>query len=169
MNKLRRSYEARVLLVPLGASAERLVAEMASEGLDGIECLFVGEDFNRVRPLAARGWWNDGGEADPAHVVAAADMAVLLARDLTEASPVVCHQISAAAEAHGVLIAALLVGSDHGAESADSFAGDNAMVALRESTDMLVTVRSLRLATPFLDVLRGGARDKVQTIRELPA
>jgi predicted DNA-binding ribbon-helix-helix protein len=32
------------------------------------------------------------------------------------------------------------------------------MVALRESVDMLVVVRSLRLAAPFLDVLRGGAR-----------
>ncbi|MQA62870.1 MAG: hypothetical protein GEU86_15575 [Actinophytocola sp.] len=144
MNKLRRSYEARVLLVPLGHTATQLTEQMAGLGLDGITMLATAGNTVDVRPLAS------------------ADMVVLLAADLTEVSESVCLAVSRAAEANGVLTAALIVGSDH----EDAAQGGPAMAALRKAVDMLVIVRHVRLATSFLDVLRGGARDDPDSLAQ---
>lgn len=155
MNKLRRSYEARVLLVPLAADAERLSAEMAAEGLDGIQTLRpAGQDHYEVGPLATHGWL-DAGVVDSVHdTVSGADMVVLLASDLAEVLPSICAEVSSTAQENGVLLAALVVGPEHW----DTPSGNTAMASLREAVDMLVIVRGLRLAVPFIDVLRGGAR-----------
>jgi 2-phospho-L-lactate guanylyltransferase (CobY/MobA/RfbA family) len=156
VNTARQSYEARVLLVPLGAHAMTLSTQMAAAGLDGIMALHP--DFSsrpytyQVQPLASVGWAPATSARAAADVVAEADMVVLLAADLAQVSDDTCREVSRAAQDNGVLIAALVVGSAH----CDTPAGNNAMVVLRESADMLVVVRSLRLATPFIDVLRGG-------------
>lgn len=155
MNKLRRSYEAKVLLVPLGHTAAQLTEQMAGIGLDGISLLITAGNMVDVRPLADQGWHAEVGGLRVDEVVAAADMVVLLAADLTEVSESVCLEVARAAETNGVLIAALIVGSDH----EDAAQGRAAMAALRKAVDMLVIVRHVRLATSFLDVLRGGARD----------
>lgn len=155
MNKLRRSYEAKVLLVPLGHTATDLTEQMAGLDLDGISLLITSRNPVDVRPLAEHGWFIDAGGLRVERVVAAADMVVLLASDLTEVSESVCLDVARAAETNGVLIAALIVGSDH----EDAAQGGPAMAALRKAVDMLVIVRHVRLATSFLDVLRGGARD----------
>jgi hypothetical protein len=156
MNKLRRSYEAKVLLIPLGHKAAQLSEEMASSGLDGIMTLIVDGPVTELRPLANHGWLPTSGERPLNDVVTECDMVVLLATDLSEVRENICLEVSDTAEANGVLTAALVVGS----ENWDTPQGNTAMVALRESVDMLVVVRSLRLATPFLDVLRGGTRQE---------
>jgi hypothetical protein len=155
MNSPRRSYEARVLLVPLGPDAARLAGEMADGGLDGVVTLTPGsQDGYDVRPVGGHGWLSTASGRAVDDVVPEADMVVLLASDLAEVPAATCLEVSRSAQDSGVLIAALVVGSRHW----DTTEGNSAMVALRESVDMLVVVRSLRLAAPFLDVLRGGAR-----------
>jgi hypothetical protein len=155
MNKLRRSYEARVLLVPLGQSAGRLSSAMAQAGLDGIQTLMSSDSARyEVRPLGGQGWGDIAGAVHSVQdVVGAADMVVLLAANLAEVSPATCDEVAKAANDNGVLIAALIVG-----EQWDTPSDNTAMATLREAVDMLVVVRSLLLATPFIDVLRGGPR-----------
>lgn len=162
MNGPRRSYEARVLLVPLGSSADRLATAMAEQGLDGIETLADrGAGNYAIHPLGAHGWNPEVDVVDSAlDIVAAADMVVLLASDLSEVEPSVCAEVAWAAQDSGVLIAALVVGSEHW----DTPSGNTAMASLREAVDMLVIVRSLRMATPFLDVLRGGRRSSPSAV-----
>jgi hypothetical protein len=165
MNKLRRSYEARVLLIPLGASASRLAGEMGEAGLDGLMVVTSGPTPPRhngcgvsvsCRPLSDRGWRESSADVQLGTLVADADIVVLLAADLTEVSSEVCQEAGAAARGSGALTAALVVGSAHW----DSPADNTAMVVLRQAVDMLVVVNSLRLATPFVDVLRGGPRQE---------
>jgi hypothetical protein len=48
-----------------------------------------------------------------------------------------------------------------GSQNWDTPQGSSAMAALREAADMLVVVRGAALASSFLDVLRGGAREPV--------
>ncbi len=162
MNNLRRSYEARVLLVPLGASASRLSRAMAEAGLDGIQTLTVTDQAGyEVCPLGSHGWGERLGAVDSVQeVVAEADMVVLLAANLAEVSPATCYEVARTANEHGVLIAALIVG-----EQWDTPSENTAMSSLREAVDMLVVVRSLRLATPFIDVLRGGPRSAPTPVR----
>ncbi len=156
MNRLRRSYEARVLLVPLGAHAGHLSFAMAEAGLEGVQTLKRTHQENyAVQPLAGHGWGDTAGSVESAaEVVAAADMVVLLASDLSEVCLATCEEVSRAANDNGVLMAALIVGG----EQSDTPGANTAMASLREAVDMLVVVRSLRLATPFIDVLRGGPR-----------
>lgn len=163
MNSLRNSYEARVLLVPLGRCALELSAEMAVSGLDGVMTMTVDRGATTssadLRPLGRTGWAAATSGRGVADVVTDADMVVLLAADLAEVPIETCIEISGAAHGGGVLIAALVVGP----ENSDVPMGKNAMAALRESVDMLVVLRGLGLATPFIDVLRGGPRQHVPT------
>lgn len=158
MNKLRRSYEARVLLVPLGAQASALSAVMAGSGLDGVmtlTCTTHGDAARyAVRPLAAHGW-APAGETASLTAVAEADITVLLVGDLAEVEVSTCRRVAEMAQRNGTLIAALVVGQ----ANTETPARNSAMATLREAVDMLVVVRSLRLATPFIDVLRGGSRE----------
>ncbi|TQN43810.1 hypothetical protein FHU33_3277 [Blastococcus colisei] len=166
MNKLRRSYEARVLLIPLGPSGLRTADEMARAGLDGLVVATVdpsvpqqdGQGLIAVsRPLGAHGWREPSPGEPLHHVVRDADIVILLASDLSDVSAALCEEAAAAASRSGALTAAVVVGSGHW----DTHAGSTGMVALRRSVDMLVVVKGLQLAAPFLDVLRGGARPDV--------
>jgi hypothetical protein len=163
MNSPRRSYEAHVLLVPLGADAVRAQEAMVARGLDGVLTVagvtpLTGSDGDVPRlgsaPLGATGWRPAAGDLTVAEVVDDADMVVLLATDLAEVPPRFCLTVADAARANGSLIAALVVGSGNW----DTPQGNTAMAALREAVDMLVVVRGVDLAEPFLDVLRGGRR-----------
>jgi hypothetical protein len=156
----RRSYEARVLLVPLGASAVDLAAQMARAGLDGLVTAVVldgapddGPLVVGCRPLSERGW-RPTADVPLSEVVAEADMVVLLAADLAQVDARTCREAAQAARTAGRLMAALVVGAEHG----DTPSGNSALAVLREAVDTLVAVRSLRLAAPFLDGLRGGPR-----------
>ncbi|WP_069817326.1 hypothetical protein [Streptomyces sp. TP-A0874] len=166
MNSTRRSYEANVLVVPLGADAVRTQEAFADRGLDRVMTVHgVAElgstDRADIRlacaPLHRDGWRPSATGLDVDALVDGADMVVLLASDLAEVPPTLCHAVADAARAQGLLIAALIVGS----ENWDTPRGNTAMAALREAADMLVVVRGVALAAPFLDVLRGGAREPV--------
>ncbi|WP_051821121.1 MULTISPECIES: hypothetical protein [unclassified Streptomyces] len=166
MNSTRRSYEANVLVVPLGADAVRTQEAFAGRGLDGVMTVHgvtepapAGHAAARLAcaPLHRDGWRPPATGLGVDALVDGADMVVLLAADLAEVSPALCHAVADAARARGALIAALIVGS----ENWDTPRGNTAMAALREATDMLVVVRGVALAASFLDVLRGGAREPV--------
>lgn len=171
MNTTRRSYEAHVLLVPLGAGAVRLQDAFTARGIEGVMTTTTARGSNdpaaeegsggaggaglRSVPLGGHGWRPPSDHRDCAALVRDADMVVLLATDLTEVPTALCTAAADAARAEGALIAALLVGTG----TWDTPRGNTAMAALREAADMLVSVRGPELAAPFLDVLRGGARE----------
>lgn len=166
MNQLRRSYEARVLLIPLGSSGLRMGEEMALDGLEGLvmaiaEPLAPQKNGLQVmassRPLGTEGWREPTADEPLENLIIDADIVVLLASDLSDVSDLLCDEAAAAARKGGVLTAAVVVGSEHW----NTPAGSAGMVALRRAVDMLVVVKGLQLATPFLDVLRGGARADV--------
>jgi hypothetical protein len=166
MNPLRRSYEARVLLIPLGPSGVRTANEMARAGLEGVVMATVDASaprqngqgaFVSSRPLGASGWREPATSEPLHHVVLDADIVVLLASDLSDVSAALCEEAAAAAARSGALTAAVVVGSG----PCDTPAEGTGMVALRRAVDMLVVVKGLHLAAPFLDVLRGGARPDV--------
>lgn len=157
MNKLRRSYEARVLLVPLGRQAGTLAGAMARSGLDGVMVMstepgHAGPSY-LTRPLAGNGWPTAAASTELS-AVQDADMTVMVAADLAEVDQQLAQVVAQTAGLNGTLVAALVVGR----ETPASPEAESAMVTLREAVDMVVIVRSLRLATPFIDVLRGGAR-----------
>lgn len=169
MNSPRRSYEAHLLLLPLGADAVRAQEAMVTRGLDGVMTVCgitssTGSDSQLPRldsvPLAAHGWRPATSNLSVAELMADADMAVLLATDLAEVPPGFCLMAADAARANGSLIAALVVGS----RNWDTPQGNAAMAALREAVDMLVVVRGVDLAAPFLDVLRGGPREPAMAL-----
>jgi hypothetical protein len=166
MNSTRRSYEAHVLLLPLGATAVQAQDAFVTRGLEGVMTVLgvtrsTAGGGAEVRldsvPLAGRGWRPAAGGLDVGDLVGDADMIVLLAADLAEVPAALCEAVSAAARTSGALIAALVMGS----QNWDTPQGSSAMAALREAADMLVVVRGAALASSFLDVLRGGAREPV--------
>ncbi|HCA87728.1 MAG TPA: hypothetical protein DEQ61_21025 [Streptomyces sp.] len=163
MNTTRRSYEAQVLLVPLGPDAARTQETFAAQGLDGVMTVLgvtaaTAADGSRVAlgsaPVGNLGWRPAAGNLDAPGLVDDADMVVLLATDLAEVPAALCHAVAGAARDRGALIATLVIGSANW----DTPRGSTAMAALRGATDMLVVVRGAGLAVSFLDVLRGGAR-----------
>jgi hypothetical protein len=164
MNWTRRSYEAHVLLLPLGAGAAAAQNAFVTRGLEGVMTVrgvtrSTGADDAEVRlasvPLVGHGWRPAAEDLSVADLVDDADMVVLMATDLAEVPAALCATVSDAARAGGALIAALVVGS----RNWDTPHGSSAMAALREAADMLVVVRGAELASSFLDVLRGGARE----------
>jgi hypothetical protein len=154
LNKLRRSYEACVLLVPLDERAIWLTREMASSGLDGVMTMRGRGNGYQLAPLASESWF-PAGTTDTLDVVVEADITVLVVGELGQVDAALCRAVASEAEAAGTLLAALVIGQ----AQIDDPSADEAMVTLRQAVDMLVVVRSLRLATPFIDVLRGGPRE----------
>lgn len=169
MKTTRRSYEAHVLLVPLGADAAQAQDAFVARGLEGVMTVggvtrSTAADGADVRlasvPLAGRGWRPAADGLSITSLVDDTDMVVLLATDLAEVPTALCATVSDAARAGGALIAALVVGS----QNWDTTQGSSAMAALRAAADMLVAVRRAELAASFLDVLRGGAREPVAAV-----
>lgn len=169
MDSPRRSYEAHVLLVPLSADAIRTERAMAARGLDGVMTVRGvpaptspdrGQHLFDTVALGHQGWRAAAGGITVHELVNNADMVVLLASDLAEVPPWLCLTVAEAARDNGSLIAALVVGS----RNWDTPRGNAAMAALREAVDMLVVVRGVDLAAPFIDVLRGGARDSATAL-----
>jgi hypothetical protein len=164
LNSARRSYEARVLVVPLGHDAGRAQATMVRQGLHGLMTVrgvtaSTGADGDVSRlgsvPLGEHGWRPAADELSVTDLVDTADVMVLLATDLAEVPARLCLDLAAAARANGSLIAGLVVGS----QTWDAPEGNTAMAVLRQAVDMLVVVRGTDLAAHFLDVLRGGPRE----------
>jgi hypothetical protein len=154
MNPLRRSYEARVLVVPLGPGSAQLVDELRTLGVEGVQILSGPDPVEALTTPLGEGAWTPPMPASTSAVAESADMVVLVGSDLTEVPEQVVREVCTAARGGGDLIAAVLVAPEHWQEPA----GASAMITLRQEVDMLVTVRGPQLLAALLDVLRGGAR-----------
>jgi hypothetical protein len=156
MNPLRRSYEARVLVVPLGAGSARVADSLTALGVDGVR-LLSGPDpvAAQTEPLGEVAW-EPPSPASTAEVAESADMVVLVGTDLADVSEGAVEEVCEAARGGGALVAAVLVAPENW-EDPD---GASAMVTLRQEVDMLVSVRGPQLLAALLDVLRGGARSE---------
>lgn len=160
MNPLRRSYEARVLVVPLGAGSARIADSLVGLGVDGVRVL------SRPDPVAAATTplgeiaWEPPSPAGTGEIAEAADMVVLVGTDLVDVTEVTVREVCEAARRGGDLIAAVLVDP----ENWDDPDGAAAMVTLRQEVDMLVSVRGPKLLAALLDVLRGGARGEARPV-----
>lgn len=154
MNRLHRSYEARVLVVPLGPHSAELSDALVELGVAGVQVL-TGPDpvAALTRPLGP-GAWAPPSPASTGQIAESADMVVLVATDLREVPEGTVREVCEAARRGGDLIAAVLVSPEHWEEPA----GAAAMITLRREVDMLVSVRGPQLLAALLDVLRGGAR-----------
>jgi hypothetical protein len=149
----RLSYEARILVVPLGASGHSLVEAMAAGSLTNIRIVTdAGQSAASVRDI------HDGVGTEitetVADLAASADMMILLGSDLPQVPVDFVATVARAARANGVLLAGVLVDQQNW-EAAE---GADAMAVLRRELDMLVSVREIGLATAFVDVLKGGRR-----------
>lgn len=149
----RLSYEARILVVPLGASGDDLVQTMAAGGLTNMRIVAdAGQSAASVRDIrAAVGTEITETVAD---LAASADMMILLGSDLTQLPSAFVATLAKAARANGVLLAGVLVDQ----QNWESARGAYALTVLRRELDMLVSVRDVGLATAFIDVLKGGRR-----------
>ncbi|MFJ9389765.1 hypothetical protein ACIRON_13145 [Nocardioides sp. NPDC101246] len=154
MNPLRRSYEARVLVVPLGPGSAQLVDELQTLGVEGVQILIGPDPVEALTKPLGEGAWVPPASAGTGAVAESADMVVLVGTDLTEVPEPVVREVCTAAREGGDLIAAVLVAPEHWQEPT----GASAMITLRQEVDMLVSVRGPKLLAALLDVLRGGAR-----------
>ncbi|MEW1821478.1 hypothetical protein AB0323_11905 [Arthrobacter sp. NPDC080031] len=149
----RLSYEARILVVPLGASGDDLVQTMAAGGPTNVRIVAdAGQSAASVRDIRAA----VGSEVTEtvADLAASADMMILLGSDLTQLPSAFVATLAKAARANGVLLAGVLVDQ----QNWESARGAYALTVLRRELDMLVSVRDVGLATAFIDVLKGGRR-----------
>jgi hypothetical protein len=149
----RLSYEARILVVPLGASGDDLVQAMAAGGLTNMRIVAdAGQSAASVRDIRAA----VGSEITETvgDLAASADMMILLGSDLTQVPSAFVATLANAARASGVLLAGVLVDQ----QNWESARGAYALTVLRRELDMLVSVRDVGLATAFIDVLKGGRR-----------
>ena len=154
MNPLRRSYEARVLVVPLGPASAQLADELIDLGVAGVQVLTDPDPVAALTRPLGDGAWTPPAPANTGQIAASADMVVLVGTDLTEVPEETVREVCQAAREGGDLIAAVLVAPAHWEEPA----GAAAMITLRREVDMLVSVRGPKLLAALLDVLRGGAR-----------
>lgn len=155
LNPLRRSYEARVLVVPLDSEARELVTTLAADGVTGVQVLTMPDPRSAETTPLGSDAWVPPSPAGTAEIAAGADMVVLLGVDLAGVPEGLVHDVSAAAREHGDLIAAVLVAPQNWEDPR----GASAMVTLRQEVDMLISVRGTSLVAALLDVLRGGARN----------
>lgn len=160
MSGSRRYYEARVVVVPFGSSAQRVVEEMQISGLSGVACLqrsVTGNgqaDSYRLDSLGP-GWAVDrAGPVSLSKALHDADAVVFLAAALAEVDVDLSAPVELTARAAGALVAAVTIGTP-GADEASR----QGLADLRERVDMLLNVRQVGLAASFLDVVRGGRRD----------
>lgn len=154
MNPLRRSYEARVLVVPLGAGGAKVTDELVTMGVEGVQVLTGPDPVAALTKPIGEGAWQPPSPASTAQVTESADMVVLVGHDLSDVPEGVVREVCTAAREGGDLIAAVLVAPENWRQPA----GATAMVTLRQEVDMLVEVRGPKLLAALLDVLRGGAR-----------
>jgi hypothetical protein len=149
----RLSYEARILVVPLGASGDALVQSMAGSGLTNVRIVMdAGRSAAFVRDIhAAAGTAITETVAD---LASSADMMILLGSELLEVPGDFVATVARAARANGVLLAGVLVDQ----QNWECAQGAQSMAVLRRELDMLVSVRDVSLATAFIDVLKGGRR-----------
>lgn len=154
MNPMRRSYEARILVVPLGPGGTEITRGLLPLGVEGVQVLTGPDPVNALTSPLGVGAWEPPRPASTGQVAEAADMVVLVGSDLTEVTESVVREVCEAARQGGDLIAAVLVSPQHW----DQPTGASAMVTLRDEVDMLVQVRGPQLLAALLDVLRGGAR-----------
>lgn len=149
----RLSYEARILVAPLGASGDALVQSMAADSLSNIRIVTdAAHSAAFVRDIhAAAGTEVSETVAD---LASSADMMILLGSNLLQVPGDFVATLAGAARANGVLLAGVLVDQ----QNWESAQGSAAMAVLRRELDMLVSVREIGLATAFIDVLKGGRR-----------
>lgn len=155
----RRSYEATVLLVPLDPTARGWLLRQDPAALEGITVadadLLPSHDRLRPEPVPARG--EGTAVSSPLdHAVHDADVVVLLAHELTAVDGRSVVAVGDAARATGTLLGAVVVSPD--ARWAEP-AAHHAATTIREAADNVVILKDSRFALPFLQVLRGGARD----------
>ncbi|WP_062394221.1 hypothetical protein [Gordonia phthalatica] len=153
LNPLRRSYEARVLVVPLGTTGGQMTDDIIAMGIDGIRILRRTDSETLTVPVGPHAW-EAAESASVVNVVQAADMVVLVGSDLSEIDERLIGDVAAAAEGNGAMITAVLVASSKW----ETPEGASAMRRLRSDADMLVEVRGPGLLAALVDVLRGGAR-----------
>jgi hypothetical protein len=143
----RSSYEARVLLVPLDEGS--WAGETEPEGV------------RVLRPVAETATKSGLDAPVPStaveEAVHATDMVVLLVHELAAVEEAVVVEVCDAARAEGRLIAAVVVDAELGCRTSSA---QRAAVVLREAVDTVVVLRDPSLATAFIDVLRGGDREK---------
>ena len=163
MNPLRRSYEARVLVVPLGAGSAALAGELSAMGVDGVRILTAPDPVAALTTPLGEAAWEPPAPASTGQVTQSADMVVLVGTDLADVPVDTVQEVCNAAREGGDLIAAVLVAPQNWQDPA----GAAAMITLRQEVDMLVSVRGPKLLAALLDVLRGGPRTEVD--RELVA
>ena len=157
MNPLRRSYEARVLVVPLGAGSATLADQLAALGVDGVRVLTRTDLVDATTKPLGESAWEPPSPASTGQVTESADMVVLVGTDLADVPVDTVHEVCEAARAGGDLIAGVLVAP----QNWENPTGAAAMVTLRQEVDMLVTVRGPQLLAALLDVLRGGPRTEI--------
>ena len=165
LNPLRRSYEARILVVPLDSRASDLVASLAADGVGGVQVLTAPDERAAETTPLGRDAWIPPRPAGTAEITASADMVVLVGADLASVSEILVRDVCAAGREHGDLIAAVLVSP----QNWDGPDGASAMVTLRQEVDMLISVRQTSLVSALLDVLRGGARGTAPRRAEVQA
>lgn len=155
MTPRRLSYEARILLVPLGESGHELVDQMAQAGLTGVqvaaECSHA---IASVRDIGA----TESTAREIDQVVAASDMVILIGSVLPQVPIGFASTMAEAARESGNLLAGVLVDQ----QDWECPEGAEAMAVLRMELDMLVSLTQVSLATAFVDVLKGGYRTEGQ-------
>jgi hypothetical protein len=154
MNPLRQSYEARVLVVPLGAGSAKIAESLTGFGLAGVRVLSKPDPSAAMTTPLGESAWEPPSPAGTSEVTESADMVVLVGTDLVEVAEPTVREVCEAARRGGGLIAAVLVDP----QNWDDPDGASAVATLRQEVDMLVSVRGPKLLAALLDVLRGGAR-----------
>ncbi|HWJ65291.1 MAG TPA: hypothetical protein VNT31_01310 [Nocardioides sp.] len=153
-NPLRRSYEAKVLVVPLGNSADALTRSLTDHGLNGVQMLTQPAQTGAGTEVLGESAWPVPAGAGTTGLASEADMIVFVGGDLAEVPVDLVHEVCTAAKEAGRTSAAVLLNASHW-EQAD---GSAAMKVLRQDVDMVVSVQDAKYAAALIDVLRGGAR-----------
>ena len=146
----RRSYEAAVLLVALDPTARLWLAGRDACELAGIAVADGGLVARAPDPAPA------AVSSPLERAVHAVDVVVVLTHDLARVEADVVIRIGDAARANGILLGAVIVSP--GARCDDP-AAERSATTVREAADSVVVLDDTRLTLPFLQVLRGGARD----------
>lgn len=151
----RRSYEAAVLLVPLDHTARLWV-----DGRDDLELAGITVAGSQPATACTDGAGPDTGGppvGNPLeHTVHATDVVVFLTHDLARVDRDSVTRIGDATRANGILLGAVIVRP--GARW-DEPEAERSATTIREAADSVVVLGDTRFTVPFLQVLRGGARD----------
>ncbi|MDQ0383033.1 hypothetical protein [Amycolatopsis thermophila] len=155
----RRSYEARVLLIPLDPGARAWVGARAGRALEGItiadDGLLPAQQRFAPEPVPCTG--EGRAVSSPLeHAMHDADVVVLFTRDLAAADRDAVAQIGDAARLSGQLLGAVIISPGARWEDPDAH---RAVAAIRESADNVVILKDDGFVLAFLQVLRGGTRE----------